>query len=63
MQTRCEDILDEEFGRIGFRKPFWDNFCDSDAFYATASPEWVRDYYIKVIENKWFKYGDVRLVR
>lgn len=35
--------------------PFWDNFCDSPAFYATARPDTVKEYYKKVIKNQWYE--------
>nr|DAG90527.1 MAG TPA: hypothetical protein [Herelleviridae sp.] len=35
-------------------KPFFDNFCDSPAFYANASPDVVRNYYMKVVKNQWW---------
>lgn len=38
----------------GSRNPFFDNFCDSPAFYANASPDVVRNYYMKVVKNQWW---------
>ena len=38
----------------GMSKPFFDNFCDSPAFYANASPDVVRNYYMKVVKNQWW---------
>lgn len=53
--------MEEGFKKLGLKIPFWDNFADCPSFYATASPEWVRDYYIKVLENKWFEYDKERI--
>jgi hypothetical protein len=39
----------------GMSVPFWDNFCDSPAFYATARPDAVKEYYKKVIKNQWYE--------
>lgn len=48
-QGRFENLIEAEFRR-GITKPFFDNFCDSPAFYANASPDVVRNYYMKVVK-------------
>lgn len=52
-QGRFENLIGAEFCR-GVSKPFFDNFCDSPAFYANASPDVVRNYYMKVVKNQWW---------
>lgn len=53
-QGRFENLIEAEFRRGGITKPFFDNFCDSPAFYANASPDVVRNYYMKVVKNQWW---------
>lgn len=53
-QTACETAIRQQF-RGGVSVPFWDNFCDSPAFYATARPDVVKEYYKKVIKNQWYE--------
>mgnify|MGYP005963097221 FL=1 len=47
MMLRCERIVKECYNSFGVEfRDTHDNFCDSPAFYATASPDWVIQYYI-----------------
>lgn len=47
MMLRCERIIEKCYERFGVElRDTHDNFCDSPAFYATASPDWVIQYYI-----------------
>lgn len=48
MSCRCEKIIKECYSSFGVKfRDTHDNFCDSPAFYATASPDWVIQYYIE----------------
>lgn len=46
--------------RLGQKNPtcypccFEGSVCDSPAFYANASPDVVRNYYMKVVKNQWW---------
>lgn len=52
MSCRCEKIIKECYSSFGVEfRDTHDNFCDSPAFYATASPDWVIQYYIEEFKH------------